>query len=491
MSADGPVPGLGYVIICSVNLLNGRYDHTRRATALWRWRARTCPCLLPQGMNSKIKIGVWLTSTPHGGGSFQYALLTLLALSEIKRKWPDKYELVCFSPRREWKTFIEEDCPECVPDFQVVKRPLIQRAIGRLVRASTTGLRVWRMLNKVLPLAYSAVYRSQVDVIVCTASDSLGYEVAIPTISIIHDLMHRYEPAFPEVGSAGIVRERERVFRSMCRFCRVLLVDSQLGKQQVIESYGDVLHANVMVLPFLPASYILNHDTKRDYSSVREKYSLPEQYIFYPAQFWEHKNHRRLVEAIKLLQQRGIAVNAVFAGSANNSYASVMQLIDELGLRERIRVLGYVPDDDIVGLYKSARALVMPTFFGPTNIPPLEAFFLGVPVACSNIYAMPEQVGDAALLFDPRSVGDIAEKVDRLWTDAHLRNELVKRGYDRARDMTIEKYARHWEMIIEAVVKSSQIPSTVATARLQNRANGLGEPNTVRSQHAAPGKELY
>jgi glycosyltransferase involved in cell wall biosynthesis len=94
--------------------------------------------------------------------------------------------------------------------------------------------------------------------------------------------------------------------------------------------------------------------------------------------------------------------------------------------------MGYVPNDDLPEFYKRARALVMPTFFGPTNIPPLEAFALGCPVAVSNIYGISEQVGDAALLFDPKSVGEIAAAIKSLWVDNELCSVLIDRG--RIRD---------------------------------------------------------
>ena len=81
--------------------------------------------------------------------------------------------------------------------------------------------------------------------------------------------------------------------------------------------------------------------------------------------------------------------------------------------------------------YRRARAMVMPTFFGPTNIPPLEAFALGCPVAVSNIYGIPEQVGDAALLFDPNSVEEIADCIERLWQDDALCASLISKGHAR------------------------------------------------------------
>jgi len=143
------------------------------------------------------------------------------------------------------------------------------------------------------------------------------------------------------------------------------------------------------------------------------------------------------------------------ASLCNSCTAPLTRYIHEPrnGLHSQIKILGYVPNEDIVGLYKNALALVMPTFFGPTNIPIVEAFFLGVPVVCSNVYAMPEQVGEAWLLFDPNNIDDMAEKIYTAWTDENLRKIFIQKGYERAKDMTLENHAKQWEKVIEAAIR--------------------------------------
>ena len=87
-------------------------------------------------------------------------------------------------------------------------------------------------------------------------------------------------------------------------------------------------------------------------------------------------------------------------------------------------------------------ALVMPTFGGPTNIPQLEAFVLGCPVATSRIFGIPEQVGDAALLFDPADVDEIADCVKRLWQDDALCDSLIRAGHERAARWGEQQFAQ-------------------------------------------------
>jgi glycosyltransferase involved in cell wall biosynthesis len=103
-----------------------------------------------------------------------------------------------------------------------------------------------------------------------------------------------------------------------------------------------------------------------------------------------------------------------------------------LGLSDHVRFLGFVSQDDLVSLYRHALALTYVSFFGPENLPPLEAFALGCPVIASNVAGAHEQLGDAALLVDPKSPAEIAEAIKAVYENTSLRELLVRRGLARA-----------------------------------------------------------
>jgi glycosyltransferase involved in cell wall biosynthesis len=164
---------------------------------------------------------------------------------------------------------------------------------------------------------------------------------------------------------------------------------------------------------------------------------LPQRYFFYPAQFWSHKNHALIVRALKLIaEETGEIVPVVFCGAYWTylmavNFKDVMTLSAKLGMGDRIFYLGPVPDEDMAALYTLSVGLVMPTFFGPTNIPPLEAWHFGRPVITSDIEGLREQSGDASLFVDPRSPQALAEAMTRLWRDEALCAELAERGKKR------------------------------------------------------------
>ena len=111
-------------------------------------------------------------------------------------------------------------------------------------------------------------------------------------------------------------------------------------------------------------------------------------------------------------------------------------------MADQVHFLGFVPREDLVGLYRNALALTYPTFFGPENLPPLEAFGLGCPVIASRVRGADEQLGDAALLVDPTDVEGLAGAVWSLYQDQGLRKQLICRGRQRAARWTAEHFVQ-------------------------------------------------
>ncbi|MBM4231562.1 MAG: glycosyltransferase family 4 protein, partial [Gammaproteobacteria bacterium] len=175
-------------------------------------------------------------------------------------------------------------------------------------------------------------------------------------------------------------------------------------------------------------SYIEAGIERDDFDEI---YALPPKFYFYPAQFWSHKNHLRLVHALLRARAECPDMTLVLAGEMRLGYQAILNEVVRVGLEDAVRFVGYVPDGDMASFYKRAHGLVMPTFFGPTNIPPLEAMAMGCPVIVSGTYAMPEQCGEAALYFDPTSEEEMSTRMVRLWSDEGLRQRLSAAGRNR------------------------------------------------------------
>jgi len=166
---------------------------------------------------------------------------------------------------------------------------------------------------------------------------------------------------------------------------------------------------------------------------IRKKYGLFQEFLLYPAATWPHKNHLSLLRAMHILKRRGFRGELVLTGMAMQNHSFVLKTIRELELQDNVRVLGYVPDEDMPALFCAATLMVFPSLFEGFGIPVIEAMAVGCPVACSNVTSLPEIVGNAALMFDPREPDNIAETIWKIWNDDSLQETLRNRGLERAK----------------------------------------------------------
>ncbi len=389
------------------------------------------------------KIGLFLDTEPYGGGKFQYCQAMLEAVASLPE---ERFKKVIAYTSRGWEKYLE---PYKIKTISV-SGGCIRWFFERIWRNLRLSVYVWRKLNPLFFFLARQLRAEECDLWIFPGEETLTYQIDVPALSTIFDLMHRYEPRFPEVAALGRSSRRDWHYKKMCAYAKGLLVDSEVGKKQVMESYH-VDENKVFVLPYIAPSYLQQGNKNR---MIDKKYNLPAKYIFYPAQFWEHKNHKNLIKAADLLKDKISDLKLVFVGSKKNAYDLVLKLVQKLGLKEQVLFLGYVPDEDMAEIYRRARAMIMPTFFGPTNIPPLEAFVTGCPAAVSNIYAMPEQVGDAALLFDPSSPWEIAEVMEKLWNDDELCRKLAEKGKKRAATWGQAQFNQRLKEILTKILTS-------------------------------------
>ena len=394
-------------------------------------------------MNTKARITLYLSSVPTDGGKYQYSLSILDAVSKLQGTLAD-FEVIYYS--KIWESII----PENLHGTLLKKNGLIVKVIknGLFKVVPNLGQSIWQVIGKWIDSNHQSIYQTKPDLMIYAAKDQFVHEIGLPGIIPIFDLMHRYAN-FPELHEKGTFKGRELYYERVCKHAKGILVDSSVGKQHVMECYK--VHSNkLFVLPFIAPPYVLN--VKGIPIDMIGKFNLPENFIFYPAQFWQHKNHKGLLEALKILKSEGVIVNCVLVGSKKNSDIDVVKTVKEYGLDKNVFYLDYVSNDELVSLYKQSQALVMPTFLGPTNIPQLEAFALGCPVLTSNIYGIPEQVGDAALLFDPENYSDIAAKIKLVLTNEVLRQELIAKGRVKANLYSAKFFTKKLQSIIETVL---------------------------------------
>jgi glycosyltransferase involved in cell wall biosynthesis len=224
-------------------------------------------------------------------------------------------------------------------------------------------------------------------------------------ITTVFDLCHRDTPEFPEVSVFGQFQYRERHFKSNLSRALMIITESERLSDLVTHRYG-IDRERCLAMP-MSGSPFMQGELSTDKNLVLKKYKLDEGYFFYPAQFWAHKNHIRILEALVLLRGVGILYKVVFVGGDKGNQKHIEKFVAQHLLNEQVKFLGFTPVEDMRGLYEGSVAVVMPTYFGPTNLPPLEAWLSESPLIYST--HLKEQTGEAAIYVNPDNAMELAE----------------------------------------------------------------------------------
>ena len=295
-------------------------------------------------------------------------------------------------------------------------------------------------------------FGSKPDILISQES-LFGFYTKTPFISFVGDVMFKY---FPELREYTFKRRliRNLTTKRMVQKSVCTIVDSQQSKEDIMKFYG-VNQNEIKPIPLCPPPHIYDY---HKIHNLIEKYKLPAQFVFYPAQYWDHKNHIRLIEALHLVKKKyNMIIPIVLVGSHEwYNYKNVINCINKNGMNKQVYCLGYVSDSEMVALYKKSKALVYPSFGDYTNIPVLEAMVLETPVLCSNSFSMPNQVGDAAVLFDPYDTQDIAKKIIMIWNDDELRKKLISSAKIRVNKLSFENFSRSWIKTIESAINENK-----------------------------------
>ena len=389
-------------------------------------------------------IGI-LISNEKWGGSFQYALSIIDSLI----KYSHKYNYKIITNKSESLNRSVNAIPRNIDYiFLSNKKSSLKNKIKLACNLAIRNNFFNVQNNEII----SQIKNHQVKLLITPIASLMCYKNKIPCIVSILDIMHKYYPSFPEYPLKGRIT-RNIVYENASKHSLFAVVDSKQGADD-LNSFYRIPKEKIRVIPYIPPPYIYKYEnmTTEAASNILGKYSIPNKFLFYPAQLWYHKNHIRLFNAIKLLgdiYQEKFYIIIVGSPKESFIFTNIMKFIKENNMSDQIIYLGYVSDKEMVALYKKAIALVFPSLLGPTNIPPLEAMVLGTPVICSNLFSMPDQIGDAGLFFNPFEIKDIADKIYKIWVDKGLKIDLIRKGYKKVKEMTLERYAKQWEAVID------------------------------------------
>lgn len=333
------------------------------------------------------------------------------------------------------------------------RRSSAARAAGQRVLSATPALRaLWQRLpglpleRTLLPPEGAPYKQLHADVIHFPFQNAFLTDT--PSIYNPHDLQHLY---YPQLFSRRERRSRAIRYAAFCSQARVVAVTAKAVKHDLIDLLG-IPGEKVKIIPWAPVLERYPVPSPTDIVNVRDTFSLPERFVLYPAQTWSHKNHMGLLDAVALLRgEVNVTVPVVCTGRRTDFFPVIERHAEKLGVSDQLRWLDFVSPGELYALYKACQCVIVPTRFEAASGPLWEAFYAGAPAACSAVTSLPDQAGDAALLFDPDDTDAIAQSIYQLWTDEHLVNTLVTRGKARVGEFTWARTAARFRALFRDI----------------------------------------
>ena len=383
-----------------------------------------------------MRVGVDVSTSPAtfpesvgGGYRFEQDLLEGL----LERMPDSRHEFVLLGVHPKWPRPLSRNCSyvDVSPGHSLPERA--KRTANKLAHETRSTLQQVRRgkLERVVSSHLNEALRAaRLDALVHLRPWVLSMEV--PYCVFVWDLEHRCQPYFPELTNHGEWERREQRFGEMLQRATAVMTGTVVGKEQ-IERFYQVDPSRIVLLPHAtPADALALGEQTRGTRTVGDTKT-----ILYPAQFWAHKNHVGLLKALAILAERhGLRPRLKLTGTDVGNRAHIDAWAARLGLTDQVEFLGFVSRRDLLELYGHVDALIYPSTFGPENLPPLEAFALACPVAAAKVPGAEEQLGDAALLFDPHDHSQMADAIRTVVYDDATRAALVAKGRIRARRWT-------------------------------------------------------
>lgn len=350
-----------------------------------------------------MKIAIWLNDelSPHVGGAFSYTERLIRAI--------DGYE---FSSELEI----------CFVSSLFVKADSLRKEVVKLytpfeyLLSKVPYLRDIKLFQRIAKRLNNAAYRNQLEShgikLIFYPSQFINPIKDFPFIASHWDIAHRSTFAFPEF-SFFLQDIRDEFYKSFFPRALMIFVESEAGKRELIR-YSGLNEERIAVVPIFAGSCASLCVSQEEQEETLKKLSLEKyKYFYYPAQFLAEKNHYAVIEALSLIVSKYPDYKVVFTGSSSKELFGTRDYIKtevgKLGLSDQVVFAPFQSINGVYSLYKNACAHIMASYVGPTNMPPLEAMFIGCPVICSDISGHREEMGDAAIYFDAKSSSQLAD----------------------------------------------------------------------------------
>jgi glycosyltransferase involved in cell wall biosynthesis len=307
--------------------------------------------------------------------------------------------------------------------------------IQNLVPAKAFSTKLKHSIARINPY-HKIVESSEIDIFHVPIQHSPIHMIKTPVIITMHDIQEYH---FPEYFSL-IERLRRVIKNNMAIYdSNHIVVSFKHVKNDIIKHFN-IQEEKISICPPPFADDWFLKKNESDWDEVQNKYDLKRKYILYPAATWVHKNHIKLIEAVKKIKDDGLEFNLICTGNKTVHYKLIFKKIEEFNLTEMVRFVGIIPEEDLISLYNNSSLVVIPTLYEAGSAPLYEAMRYQVPVICSNVTSLPDTIDNNEFIFNPNNVDEMASLMCKMLTDDNLRQKNISNSNDRMNYFRSQNY---------------------------------------------------
>ena len=400
------------------------------------------------------RIAIFLDSRKKAGGAYQELLYTIDNIKKNnKNKNEFKFVIICTLKNLDLK-LEKEDLELHYFSMNTIERYICYlRNFGPLIRRLKKKYFFKNKFEKFLKSI-------NVDLVYFTGPSQYSlYLENTKFIITTPDVDHREFLEFPEFADDGEFQRKDEIFSKSLPRALAIVTNAAIIKENIIKFYG-VLEKRIIILNHQPSRVIEDFDKPDIHiqSKIRKKLSLPNNYIFYPAMYLPHKNHKTIIDTIELLKKKyNKSYNVLFCGN-DIGYLDNLKLYASLKkVGDQITFLNFVDDEVLPYLYLDASMVLMTHIAGPTMIPPWEAFKMKVPVIYSSIKGISQVLDDCVSYIDPLDKENIAKKIIQIDNDPKLKSDLINKGYKKYNSIKKENEFKKIIKVIDNYYKMKKL----------------------------------
>jgi len=276
-----------------------------------------------------------------------------------------------------------------------------------------------------------------------------------PYVVTVHDMS---SVMFDRTNATRERMHSWRFERGLLRAARVIAV-SAATRRDVLNRINIPATRVSKIYNAIDSGFSTVETDEKGRQEVLDRYQINYPYLLYAGSVNPRKNVARIVEAMALLRQDLVEhpkykdLRLIIIGDQVSKYPALRRAVHQSRVSDVVRFLGFVKQEELKVFYQAAEVFVFPSLYEGFGLPPLEAMSLGTPVVSSGVSALPEVVGEAAMLVKPENVFDIARGIREVLLDDALRAELIARGHEQVKRFSWYDTARQVLEVYRDVLK--------------------------------------